>query len=133
MDQNLNIESMFGNLYIESDNQSIDITNDLINDYLIDDKNNWIEEETVDDQHLYEDWSRCETLFATNHIHISALNEYCFIHLLSYLSFEDLLNMRSVCTQFKVKVEEYLRTKRKLKLINSFANQNINIETSEDT
>ena len=68
-------------------------------------------------------------LISTN---IMYLNEDCLRHLLSFLPFDSLIKLRRVCNRFMVAVEEFLVSKRRLKLVNKIGNNNlINIMTSK--
>ena len=132
MDKNSDFESQFDNLDIESDYESIDSEYyDNLFEHFMSDTNSWFGDQTID-----EEVDEVDDYYIDDHISygmkLTDLNEYCFMHLFTYLSFNSLMKLRSVSKQLKNSVEEYLKSKRRLRLINSFANQNINIETSKN-
>jgi len=135
MDNKSGVESLFENLFIESDNQLIGhhICDQLFDDSFSSNMTQFTEENEEDaeedtEEDYYEDM--IHTNYSKSQININYLNEYCFMHLLSFLPFYQLMKLRIVCKQLRDCVNQYLMTKRKLKLINSYANQTINIEST---
>ncbi|XP_054167032.1 dynein regulatory complex subunit 6-like [Oppia nitens] len=121
------LNSLFNDLNLDTDCESIntEVTDQVWQMSDITDTCSGFSDVTIDD-------SNSQTMDdSKNGFDINVLNEYCFIHLMSFMCFKDLMTLRSANKYMKSLVENYLKCKRKLKFINSFAKQNINIETTK--
>jgi hypothetical protein len=127
---NSNFESLFENLFIECENESIDCQSI---DHSFDDNfenMTHFEEEIIERNYNLKESDININLSKTK---FNDLNDYCFLHLFSFFNFYQLMKLRIVCNKWKYNIDEYLKTKRNLKLINSLMNQTINIDIDMDS